>query len=393
MAVLALGVLYQAVDGGLALAIPLTAKSLGANDAMVGVIVASGPLVGGLFALPMGILSDRYGRRRVLMLSSIIGVTGGLLLSTSSHPLAIMPFYGLVGLAHAAYRPTAAASVGELSPSGRIATSFGLFLMMGAVGMTIGPPVSGFIIQTMGHSYALGGAGLLMGVAFFLTLTLPRTRPQQVLPVSRLRFSKAGRSLWADWLLVLVSDSIVAVPFAFLPLFAIRQGITPVEVGLLFSSMQVANAVARVPTGMFLDRSRKIGLAIAVGMVVSSVAIGTIASTTSFYVLAGLMFLTGLARGIVLTTVRTDIAHRTPPGSLGASMGTFSTMSLGGRGLGPVFFGIVVALSSIRTSFLAAGIVGLVGFVVTRLLRGGTVMFREVDGDEPQAEPHPAGKP
>ena len=71
MAVLALSMLYQTMDGGLALAIPLTAKSLGANDAMVGVIVASGPLVGGLFALPMGILSDRYGRRRVLMLSSL----------------------------------------------------------------------------------------------------------------------------------------------------------------------------------------------------------------------------------------------------------------------------------------------------------------------------------
>jgi MFS family permease len=52
--------------------LPLFSQAIGANDVVIGLVSAVFPLAGILFSLPVGILSDQLGRRKLLAVSGIV---------------------------------------------------------------------------------------------------------------------------------------------------------------------------------------------------------------------------------------------------------------------------------------------------------------------------------
>lgn len=354
--------LYEMSEGIMTLTLPLFSKSLGASDAFVGLIVAAGPLLGAFSAVPMGMLSDRYGRRALLVYAPILGVLSSILIAFTSQAPLLVPLYALYGLSHSSFRPTAAALVGEASRPERMATYFGWFLTIGSSGLLIGPPVAGYLILNFGHAYAAAFSGILVGSSFILGMLHPK-QPKSSLPKRKAQmkipFLRAGRALWGDWLFVFTADLLIGVVYAFLPLQLSRAGLNPVEIGLLFSVLQTASGLARLPMGILIDRIRKTGAALMGSLLINAVCIIAIAFSTSYALLSVLMLGTGLSRGVLLTAARTDIAFRAPPGGLGSAMGTFSVMSMSGRSAGPLIFGATVAVYGIGQALIYAGGVGV----------------------------------
>lgn len=52
--------------------LPLLSHELGADDAMIGLISAFSPLAGILFSFSVGVLSDHFGRKRLLVASGAV---------------------------------------------------------------------------------------------------------------------------------------------------------------------------------------------------------------------------------------------------------------------------------------------------------------------------------
>src|ERR1700720_4692259 len=71
--VYAMSVLIFSAAGARNLLIPLYADSLGANRAEIGLLFSSFAIAAAFFAIPGGLIADRIGARRVIIVAAVIG--------------------------------------------------------------------------------------------------------------------------------------------------------------------------------------------------------------------------------------------------------------------------------------------------------------------------------
>ena len=80
--------------------LPYYAETFGASPTMVGLLSLSYALAQLIGAPVLGRLSDRYGRRPILLLSSLGTLVGFLILTPTDHRLAVLTFAAGAGLGY-----------------------------------------------------------------------------------------------------------------------------------------------------------------------------------------------------------------------------------------------------------------------------------------------------
>jgi len=149
----------------------LYASRIGLQTSDVATFVTAGIVGGALLQYPVGRLSDRFDRRRVL--TGIVGcaaVSALLLVPASMAPVSILylaiALYG--GLAFAVYPIAVAHLIDHLEASDILAGGSALLLVHG-IGAAIGPALSGQLMSMTGASalpvYFAAVQGILFGVA------------------------------------------------------------------------------------------------------------------------------------------------------------------------------------------------------------------------------------
>src|SRR5690242_14327017 len=86
--------------------VPLFAASLGADAVQVGMINGAFMLMAGALSIPAGLLSDRFGRRRPLLVGLILLAGSSFLLYWSNSPRQMAAIYLLFGIGLSAFSPT-----------------------------------------------------------------------------------------------------------------------------------------------------------------------------------------------------------------------------------------------------------------------------------------------
>ena len=127
----------------------------------------------------IGNLSDRFGRRPVLILS--LGMLGVDYLITGLAPTITLLFVGRVlsGIAGAAY-PTANAYIADISPPEKRAANFGLVGAAFGVGFVLGPALGGFVGEHFGlRAPFFVAAGFSFANALFGLLVLHESLPAE----------------------------------------------------------------------------------------------------------------------------------------------------------------------------------------------------------------------
>ncbi|NNU81310.1 TCR/Tet family MFS transporter [Halovulum dunhuangense] len=137
-----------------------------------------GPLLGGL--------SDRFGRRPVLILSLVLLGIDYLLMAVA--PALWMLFLarflaGAAGATHA----TAAAYLADISDKGKRSANFGLIGAAFGIGFTLGPAIGGLLGELGPRAPFYAAAALALGNAAFGWRVLPESLP----PERRARFELA----------------------------------------------------------------------------------------------------------------------------------------------------------------------------------------------------------
>jgi MFS family permease len=171
------------VNGAFWALAPLYGRSAGFSVAEVAMFMALAVLGGAASLWPIGYLSDRVGRRPLLVILGATGAIAGIglyVLSTSS-PIAIMPLAVLWGCSAFPIYTLCVAHANDLVHKKRaIEVSSGLLLTF-SIGAVLGPLVAGYIMSVAGH-----GALFLHTAAAHLLITLimvVRARLRPTLPV------------------------------------------------------------------------------------------------------------------------------------------------------------------------------------------------------------------
>ncbi|HGM4940809.1 MULTISPECIES: Tet(A)/Tet(B)/Tet(C) family tetracycline efflux MFS transporter [Serratia] len=192
MLVILLTVLLDAVGIGLIMPIlPALLRSLGGLDAgsvHYGALLAAYALMQFLFSPILGALSDRFGRRPVLLIS-LAGAAADYLLMAFAPTLAWLYLGRLLAGITGANMAVATAYVTDITPAGQRARRFGLVGAVFGVGFIVGPLLGGSLGEWHLHAPFLAAAAmnaLNLIMAFFL---LPESRKPRARAAEKIRLN------------------------------------------------------------------------------------------------------------------------------------------------------------------------------------------------------------
>jgi len=125
----------------------LYAATHGATATGVGLIMGAHMAAAAIGSIPLGRVSDVWGRRRLMRGGMAVGVVTSLLLPVVDDELTLMMVYGLAGLGVAAFTPSALSLVGDAAAPGRLGHAYAWYSTAhyGAIG--VGPFLGGLVAE------------------------------------------------------------------------------------------------------------------------------------------------------------------------------------------------------------------------------------------------------
>lgn len=252
----------------------------GASPFMAGLLVSVYSLMQLIFAPVLGRLSDRYGRRPVLLLS-LAGSVVGYVLFAVAHTLPLLFLARIIDGASGGNISTAQAYVADVTGPDERAKGMGLVGAAFGIGFVLGPALGGFL-GAWGGNFAIGlfAAGLAALNLFFTWRYLPESRPQRTAtpvepaPVRTVRGAATalvlpvvGRCLVLYLVFTTAFAQMEGTFSVFLLSRFLSSGPVPLEGGLFFLS-------ARASPEMLAEASLRTGWLFAVVGVVSAAVQG-----------------------------------------------------------------------------------------------------------------------
>lgn len=351
--------------------VPLLAASLGADPVQAGLISASFMITAALLSIPAGLISDRLGRRPLLLGGLAVMALSSFLLSRS-HGLGQMAVvYLLFGAGLATFSPALMSYVADVTPAERLGHAYGRYTMALYCGMTLGPAAGGYAAALSG----LQEVFVLVGGLFLIMLLLAcRYLPAPpIKPVTIHRKTSAGPTL----LLILKNRPLLACLLAtlgcclgygmfvtFMPLYMKDMGMHTVQVGYVFTAQALANALSRLPTGKLSDRISNKGVLIGSGLALFSLAMAALAVCRSVTALMLVAIIMGAGMGVAFTVICARIAELVPPQMRGLAVGCYNTCVYTGMMLSSVAMGPVIKLAGFAGAFVLNGMAGIVVVVL-----------------------------
>lgn len=359
--------------------LPLLVTHLGGSQAGVGMVAGISALTGILFSFPAGLLSDRIGRRRMLLLSGAVFATAPFfyLLASNVWQLGVIRFYH--GLATAVFGPVAMACVADLYQGAR-GEKMGWFSTATLVGRFSAPAAGGAILGIYATGDALGYTalytvcGLAGFAAFGAMFLLPgKDRHGTTPPHSKNSLHPPEKGLGQGIKELLTNPAIMAtctveaaILFAygifetFLPLRGASAGLSALEIGICISSQIITIAVSKPVLGKFSDRHGRPPQILA-GVFLAAAAMAVLAVSFSFLPLICASVFFGLAIAVVTSASAAYIADLCKTGCHGSAMGLLGSIMDIGHTAGPVVGGLVAMSLGLTGSFFSGCLVLVTG--------------------------------
>lgn len=375
---------------------PFYAESFGASEAVVTLIGASFSFMQFLFAPFWGRLSDRVGRRPIILSSIAFTIVGHALFASAGSLWMLLGARMLVGFGSANFG-AAQAVIADTTTGANRARGMGLFGAAFGVGFIIGPAVGGTLGQISPEAPAWASAGLAVANLLFAFRFLPETHPPErrglgskgpwlpILELPRARlFPNAMRLLIATGIVITaqgLAEQVLSLMVERVWVLPAHGGISTTvghkeAAGMTAICLIGVGLVAAIVQGGLLGRlQRKYGerRLVVVGSLIAAVGIGlypVVAALGSFplFVANGGIFAAGV--GLMTPSLSGFLSRSVPNAEQGRWLGMAQSLGALGRTLGPAFSGLLFSVAH-ALPFVIASALMLVTFVVA--LRLGAV--------------------
>lgn len=352
--------------------LPLFAAALGASTGMTGFVVATSTLTGLFTSTLIGTLSDRYGRRPLVLAGTGLFAFmpfAYLLISTPGQLLGVRLIHGF---ATAIYGPVLSALVVDLFHQRR-GEYMGWYRAVRTSSYFLGPLLGGVVLFYADFQVAWAIVGLFGLLAFLPALALSRDGSgspgaaqvtwrgarrfsgHEHVPTARFIRQQIGRAFRSPALLTL---GIVQVALylglrasdTFLPLYALSVGVNKAQVGAIFSMQIGATLLAQPVTGRLADHVGRRPL-IAAGLLTVGLVLPLIFLAESFAMFVILGIVLGVGEAAIGPSIATLGAELSDSKHYGSTLGMLDAMDNVGKAAGPVIAGLLLGLFSYVASF------------------------------------------
>ncbi|MDO5845531.1 MAG: MFS transporter [Methanocorpusculum sp.] len=344
--------------------LPLYAGALGADETLIGIIAAVSPMAGILFSFPVGVISDRLGRRKLLIFSGAVIVAAPLLYLAVTNPLWLIPLRFFHGMATATLSPVISSAIADRFGSQK-GLLIGTYSSATLAGRTAAPLVGGAVLTAFAFMpdvfsyHAVYLAAFLAGIPV-LVLTFFFRDTAGGGEAEKIRVSDFTRSLGAflrNRGLRSVSAAQMATYFCFgafetfLPIYLLANGAEAWQTGVIFGVQVLVLALTKPYFGRLADKKNPVRQ-IAGGLLLSGAALACVTLVSNIWLLLLVSVVFGF--GMSMTTVAANVyaADKAEKNQIGASLGALSSIMDIGHSSGPLVTGCVIAAFSFSAGYL-----------------------------------------
>jgi DHA1 family tetracycline resistance protein-like MFS transporter len=341
--------------------LPIFLSRRGGSPILVGLIFALGVVARALAQYPGGRLSDRVGRKPVMVAALAVYA---LLFPAYLLPLplpALLPLRFVQAFAAGFYLPAAAALVADLTVADQRGQAFGRLRASEMVGLVLGPALGGLVAGIRLESIFVAGA-LICGTAALVMLRLPdgsqRPRSEAIAP-------GADVSILRLILPAVLLGSAIYYAFgnydAVWSLYMTHVGAGTFLVGLSFAAYAVPIVVLSGSLGGVIDRlgPRRAGLLAVSGYGLFNAAYPFI---TNVAALIGIGVVEGTMTAAGNPALAAEVSRAAPPGRQGRVQGVYQTALTGSEAVGALAGGALYSITP-GFAFWAASGVSILGVV------------------------------
>ncbi len=362
--------------------LPFYAENIGASPTQLGLLMAVYSFMQLLFAPMWGRISDRIGRKPVIMIGVFGLAVSFFLMGMSSELWMLFAARIIGGFLSSANMPTVMAYVADITTPEDRGKGMGIIGASVGLGFIFGPAIGGIFSKTsLNMPFFIAGASSLLTffvVGFFLKESLTeesRSRQNEKRATLLQALREPISILFMLQLFISLSLSGLEATFAYYA--AKRAGLGTVQLGYVFMIMGLAGAL--VQGGLVGRMTKKFGegRVIQAGIVVSAIGFGLILLVDSFATAAIFLTVFGIGNGVIRPCV-SALLTKTSTSGHGNTTGLLSSFDSLGRIIGPPLGGWLFSIT-IGLPYISGILLSLIAFVLYRFYMGRSKIFQPIN--------------
>jgi MFS family permease len=330
--------------------ISLYALELGANPLLIGLLFSMYSIFPIVLSIYAGKLSDRFGARPSMLVGAC-GLFLGLVLPFLVPRLEVLYVSAmLIGLTYIFYIVSVQSLIGSIGDATNRTRNYSLFALGVGVTAMLGPMITGFSIDGIGHRYTYLLLALLplipVAVLLMFRRLIPRPRPRE----QKSRDPQRLMDLFKDAPLrrVLITGGIIETGLElvnfFLPIYARTAGISASQIGIIMGSYGVALLGMRAIIPWMVKHASEQRL-IFLSLLFAAGVCTLFPFVSNFGLLVCLAFLLGIGLGSGSPLSMILVYNYAPPERSGEAIGLRQSINKTAETVMPLLFGFVATFA------------------------------------------------
>lgn len=334
---------------------------LGYGEFGVGLAVATFAVAAVLARPFLGRLTERFGRRALMMAGALLASAAGLACSVATTLWHVLLLRAAMGLGEAALFVAAATLIADLSPPHRRAEAASYFSVAVYGGIGIGPSIGEWVLGDDRYPAAFTVAGVFAGLAAITVLGVPRRVDRSSTPTAGGRPPLFHRvALWPG--LVLASGiAAFSVFTAFLPEYSREIGLAgSAGLFLVYSAVSLLLRLAAAKLPERVGERRMVTVALS-ALVVALTLVASVAQPWALWVGAAVM---GVGMAFLYPSLMANVVNRVADEERASALSSFTMFFEVGSIVGGVALGALGEVFSKRAGFLGGAVLGACGLLL-----------------------------
>ncbi|MBV8215346.1 MAG: MFS transporter [Verrucomicrobia bacterium] len=370
--------------------LPLYAKSFQAAEWQIGLLLGCYSFMQFLASPVLGYISDRIGRKPVLLVS-LIGTAIGYTVMASALSLTMLFVARIIAGICGASVGTAAAYIADITPPENRSRRMGLIGAAFGVGFVLGPAIGGVLSQfwTKGPFWFGAGLAFLNAIAVLLILPEPEkhvNRSEAGIPGSPDIADRTGRAgipiLVVTYFVAIAGFAIVTMIYP--QVLDRRFNLTPAQISLVFVFLGLVGAfIQGGAIGRMAKRFGDYKLA-GIGLLLMAISMALMPFARDMVLFLVFTFVLAVGNSLAQPTLMAMASRLAASTAQGRVIGTVQSAGSLGRVVGPSAGGFMLGwdrpgpgLAYGNTPFLIGGIVMGIAFLFSLMLRRSPVSVAE----------------